>query len=93
MRSKLAKGFLQWLETGVGFPEEFFFATMRRISQGLWNKHNIVEQSMYVKGGQLRHFEALALFVDALAESFYNVKHGSSIIMSKVSQTISVMKT
>ena len=45
LRSKLAKGFLQWLETGVGFPEEFFFATLRRVSQRLWNKHNIVEQS------------------------------------------------
>ena len=45
LRSKLAKGFLQWLETGVGFPEEFFFATLRRVSQVLWNKHNIVEQS------------------------------------------------
>ena len=46
LRSKLAKGFLQWLETGVGFPEEFFFATLRRVSQGLWNSHNIVVQSI-----------------------------------------------
>ena len=30
---------------------------------------------------------------ESLAESFYNFKYGSSIIMSKVSQQISVMKT
>ena len=45
LRSKLAKGFLQWLEKGVGYPEEFFFATLRRVSQDIWNSHNVVMQS------------------------------------------------
>ena len=33
------------------------------------------------------------LFFDTLAKSFYYVNHGSSIIASKVSQIISLMKT
>ena len=45
LKSKLAQGFLQWLESGVGLPEEFFFATLRRVSQVLWKHNGTVQQS------------------------------------------------
>ena len=45
MTSKLGKDFLTWLKSGVGFPEEFFFATMARVSQHLYNTKGLVVQS------------------------------------------------
>ena len=45
MTSKLGKGFLSWLSSGVGFPEEFFFATMTRVSQHFSRTKGLVIQS------------------------------------------------
>ena len=45
MTSKLGKAFLSWLSSGVGFPEEFFFATMTRVSQHFYRTKGLVVQS------------------------------------------------
>ena len=47
MTSKLGKGFLKWLNSGVGFPEEFFFATLSRVSQHLYNTKGLISQSEF----------------------------------------------
>jgi hypothetical protein len=47
LRSQLGIDFLEWLKSGVGFPEEFFFATLVRVSQKLYYQRGIVVQSMY----------------------------------------------
>ena len=39
--------FIDWLQSGVGYPEEFFFATLGRVSQQLYNEQGIIVQSMY----------------------------------------------
>jgi hypothetical protein len=45
LRSSLGKTFLYWLQSGVGFPEEYFFATLSRVSQRLYEEHNFIAQS------------------------------------------------
>ena len=47
MTSKLGKDFLKWLNSGVGFPEEFFFATLSRVSQHLYNTEGLISQSEF----------------------------------------------
>ena len=47
MTSKLGKDFLKWLNSGVGFPEEFFFATLSRVSQHLYNTKGLISQSEF----------------------------------------------
>ena len=39
--------FIDWLQSGVGYPEEFFFATLVRVSQKLYYQRGIVVQSKY----------------------------------------------
>ena len=53
LRSQLGIDFLEWLKSGVGFPEEFFFATLVRVSQKLYYQRGIVVQSMYCQNNFL----------------------------------------
>jgi hypothetical protein len=49
MQSQIGKDVLGWLKSGVGFAEEFYFATMVRISQSLYYETGQVVQSMINK--------------------------------------------
>ena len=65
MTSKLGKGFLKWLNSGVGFPEEFFFATLSRVSQHLYNTEGLISQSEFC-------FYLLAILWNLTIQELYN---------------------
>ena len=60
LRSQLGIDFLEWLKSGVGFPEEFFFATLVRVSQKLFYQEGIVVQSKYLVKSYFSFFKTKA---------------------------------